>query len=618
MFWREIMFFKKCILSVFVIGMWLNLGFTPHYETPKADILVNLVKIQDGIETNGNGSDCLPMIFEITLSGGPSNKDVFIDLEINTSSSLNEQDYEGFQLLNLRLKKSTLTTGPIHIPLVNDLIIEDEEFLIISISELTSQDSRIKSGESQIILKVEDQDQAEIQFVSSSIDIDEGGGPFVFSLQFLPENYLYSDIFEGAFNEFAGFDDLDISCDGVAIAENSLEFKIQKNETNLNCSIFAPRDANYEVSEIFNLILNETKINEVHPRISTGTLKQLDIQISDRYAAALKVEKIQDGYEYEESLGVSQPVIFRLSLYNPQNLEDIITLEDDLEIGLEYRGSAISSDFVNPLPNTTTLYEGETSADLTINVIDDFFCEPLEYLILDIINTNNQDVLVTNDNRSATAEIFSNDLALVYLPLLQKPIQLIQIWKDEFINEQSLGAYEFTNEFGWDMANQSLILKRSASAYNTRAILKPSILTIDHTHYFIETNAKRGDEINTQYGLLFGYNLADEQFYRYMLNPDTCEVVIRYFSFENGYIDLFSDYVTCNKSGKNNLKVEVDQTNVSFFINGYKLSHQEDLNIHGITGHQAGLIMLAPGGDSNDWEDGFAEAYFDEFNIFGY
>ena len=338
--------------------------------------------------TNGTaGEPGTDGLFTVTLSN-KSDTDTVVTYVISGDAVATE-DYDS--LTGSVTILAGETTATIDISIIDDLILEEDETITLTLDAISSGDTDITIGSAKSAnVTISDDDSAIVSISVSDAAAGEPSddGQFTVSIDKAADSdTVITYVVTG---DADGGDDYDALTGTVTISAGETSATIDVNVIN---------DTILEDNETVTVTLDE--ITSGDDDLAIGTAKAASITITDSDTAELSIAAT-DASASESGDGGQ----FTVSISNTSDTDTVVTytVAGDADSGTDYTA----------LSGTVTILAGQTTATINVAALNDDLLEDNEdvTVTLDTITSGDTDVSI-GTTKSATVTISDNDSALV-------------------------------------------------------------------------------------------------------------------------------------------------------------------------------------------------------------
>lgn len=286
------------------------------------------------------------------------------------------------------------TTADISVGILDDNVVEPTETLSLTLTGFTARDPDVSLGSTLVATaNILDDDTATAYIESAANGNENIGSNALFFVRTTQRSSTNTTIAYTVSGTAANGTDFTTLSGSVTIGANSLSALI-------NVSIID--DAIVEGTETVTLTL--TAVTAANTGITLGSPLNASANITDNDAATISIAKITDGVE----AAAPTNALFRVTQTAAASTDTVITYT----VG----GTATSgSDFTAP-GGSLTILAGQTTADISVAVIDENVVEPTETVSLTLTGFTARDPEVTlGTTVLATANITDSDTSVITL-----------------------------------------------------------------------------------------------------------------------------------------------------------------------------------------------------------
>ena len=283
------------------------------------------------------------------------------------------------------------TTSTIDVNVIDDSILEDNEFVTVTLESITSGDSSISVGASATAsVTIGDDDTATVSVVATDSAASEPSDDGQFTISISAPSDTDTTVSYALSGDATAGDDFTV-LSGTAT--------ILAGQTSVVVDVSVVDDSILEADEALTLTL--TAINSGDSGISIDAVDNATINISDDDTAQVNV--------FASDPNAAEPTDggqFTVTLTNPSDSDTIVayTIGGDAGSGADF----------TPLSGSVTVLAGQTSAVIDVTTVDDSILEANESLTLtlDAITSGDSDITL-GSTTAATVTIADDDTAEV-------------------------------------------------------------------------------------------------------------------------------------------------------------------------------------------------------------
>ncbi|WP_225000346.1 Calx-beta domain-containing protein [Cesiribacter sp. SM1] len=343
---------------------------------------ISITEVKNAREDNEHG------YFELKTTKA-LNEDAVISFEILPASTATEgTDYESLNR-KVTLKAGQLT-AKIEIKVKADAVVEGDEEVVLALTGIKSEEAKLDETKKQAALKIIDDDEASLSVSTehNAAEPDDNGLFVIESSHELDEDLTISfTLSEGT------------AIEGKDYKSVNRQVELKKGSKQTEVLIDVEDDSEHEGDETVTLTLDVSTKEGVKLDEANKTAELTITDDEKKEAAVLSVNWAEHATEPD------------------QNGRFVINvtraLDENLVISFRLRGTATEKDDYKQHSMQVTLEKGKTTAEVIIEVEDDKEVEEDETVIITLEAPDRNDVVLQENNKSATLLIKDNDKAVL-------------------------------------------------------------------------------------------------------------------------------------------------------------------------------------------------------------
>ncbi|MGL4400502.1 MAG: Calx-beta domain-containing protein [Luteolibacter sp.] len=346
---------------------------------------VSIAKITDGVEaaspTNG--------LFRLTQTAAATVDTV---LSYNVSGTANSgSDFTA--LTGSVTITAGQTTADISLPVIDDLIVEGTETVIATLTSITAGDSDVSLDTTvAATADITDDDTATVTIAK----INDAAEPTTNGLFRVTQTAVSST------NTTVTYSVSGTATSGTDFTALSGSVTIPAGQTSADFAVTVTNDAIVEATETVIATLNGFSAGD--PQVTLGATVAATVDITDEDSATVTLAKISDGVEAASPTNA----LFRVT--------QTAAASTDTVINYNVGGTATSGSDFTALSGSVTILAGNTTADITVAVLNENVVEATETVSLTLTTKTAGDSDVTlGATLNASANITDSDTSVITL-----------------------------------------------------------------------------------------------------------------------------------------------------------------------------------------------------------
>ena len=343
------------------------------------------------VAATGNGSEDGPVAGQFTVTqDGITDTDTVVTFTLSGTATPGD-DYASFSG-TVTIAAGT-TSATIDVSVIDDDIIEGDETVIVTLDSITAGDDLLQIDENagDALVTITDNDSGLIS-IAAGDDVAEDGPTMT---TFTVTQDGVSDV-----NTVIGYTVSGTATSGSDFTALSGTVTILAGETSAVIDLTALDDAIVEGTETVIVTLTEITSGASQLAIDTAN-DSASVSIADDDSALVSISQTTDGSESGPTAGTFTVTLSAVS-------------SSDTVVSYTVSGSATSGSDFTALPGTVTIPAGQTTAVITVPVLNDTAVEGSEDVtvtLTDVTQGGNIDVDTSADE--ATLDIADNDTATI-------------------------------------------------------------------------------------------------------------------------------------------------------------------------------------------------------------